>query len=422
MKKLFLLLACLFGLAISADAQVLRFITKAGTPTACSPPFVTIDTTNNLFYMFGTDGGCHVAGGTGGDVTGAGANGQIAFWTGASGISGNANLCWDNTNKRVSIGKCSPAAALEIGGTGGVSSDILLPSFVSATAGGQILWLDSAGNPTAGITLTQGAATDNEFQLFSANAAGKQNLFNILAAGAFQISNYTGATQYLRIDSSGAVVIPQNQLEAQKTLKVDGSGVGYIHMGPYPAGDYSSIAMNGSPISATNYNFTSSPGGDLFINRPTNNVIHFNQNGGADDIAINGSGVFSTYGKIATAGNGQAAIRGIFDVSNGTTTINSTALLTAPAAGLYHVSAYTNTITAGTGVCTETLTIGWTDETGAKTQSATALDVGSTGAAAKVSGDFVVYVASGNVTYTATVAGVGCTNQVWTLHLRAESL
>jgi hypothetical protein len=50
-----------------------------------------------------------------GGVTGAGSSDRIAFWTGASSISSNANLYWDSTNNRLGLGDSSPAASLTVG-------------------------------------------------------------------------------------------------------------------------------------------------------------------------------------------------------------------------------------------------------------------------------------------------------------------
>jgi hypothetical protein len=47
---------------------------------------------------------------------GAGANGNVAFWTGASSLSANANFFWDNTNGRLGIGNGAPSVELHVTG------------------------------------------------------------------------------------------------------------------------------------------------------------------------------------------------------------------------------------------------------------------------------------------------------------------
>jgi hypothetical protein len=54
----------------------------------------------------------------GGGITGAGAAGQAAFWTGASAISGDNAFFWDNTNKRLGINTATPGVRLDIHGIG----------------------------------------------------------------------------------------------------------------------------------------------------------------------------------------------------------------------------------------------------------------------------------------------------------------
>ncbi len=40
--------------------------------------------------------------------------GQVAFWDGSSSITGDFNLFWDNTNKRLGVGTASPAEVVHI--------------------------------------------------------------------------------------------------------------------------------------------------------------------------------------------------------------------------------------------------------------------------------------------------------------------
>lgn len=52
-----------------------------------------------------------------GTVTGSGTATRLAFWSGSSALSSNANLFWDNTNNRLGIGTSSPTAILNVVGT-----------------------------------------------------------------------------------------------------------------------------------------------------------------------------------------------------------------------------------------------------------------------------------------------------------------
>ena len=57
-------------------------------------------------------------GGGGGGISGSGAAGQVTFWTGASAVSGDNAIFWDNTNKRLGLGTAAPGVRLDIHGTG----------------------------------------------------------------------------------------------------------------------------------------------------------------------------------------------------------------------------------------------------------------------------------------------------------------
>jgi hypothetical protein len=51
-----------------------------------------------------------------GSVTGSGAAGQVAYWTGTSAQSGSNNLFWDNANGRLGIGTNAPSVKLHVNG------------------------------------------------------------------------------------------------------------------------------------------------------------------------------------------------------------------------------------------------------------------------------------------------------------------
>ena len=74
--------------------------------------FVSTDT-----YAFYRDNGTgwDLIGGPGtGTVTGSGAAGQVAFWSGSSLISGENNLWWDSTNNHFGINTNTPGTAADI--------------------------------------------------------------------------------------------------------------------------------------------------------------------------------------------------------------------------------------------------------------------------------------------------------------------
>ena len=72
----------------------------------------------NVNYLVGWDGTENVqitpADLLSGTPTGSGATGQVAFFDSASTLTGDNDLYWDNTNKRLGIGTSTPGNILEV--------------------------------------------------------------------------------------------------------------------------------------------------------------------------------------------------------------------------------------------------------------------------------------------------------------------
>ena len=76
--------------------------------------------TGTVEFILGVDANGNVietsAGGSG-TVTGTGAATRVAFWSGTTALSSDANLYWDNTNDRLGIGTTAPAEKLQVAGS-----------------------------------------------------------------------------------------------------------------------------------------------------------------------------------------------------------------------------------------------------------------------------------------------------------------
>ena len=66
----------------------------------------------------------------GGTVTGTGVATRVAFWSGTSALSSDANLYWDNTNDRLGIGTTAPSTILHTKNTSGDNRGILIENTV----------------------------------------------------------------------------------------------------------------------------------------------------------------------------------------------------------------------------------------------------------------------------------------------------
>jgi hypothetical protein len=70
-------------------------------------------TINGVTYDLSANRSWTVAGG----ISGSGASGQVAYWTGTSAQSGSNNLFWDNTNVRLGVGTNAPISSLDVVGS-----------------------------------------------------------------------------------------------------------------------------------------------------------------------------------------------------------------------------------------------------------------------------------------------------------------
>lgn len=153
--------------------------TFANRPTAgySGRMFVAIDT-----FSFYRDNGTSwdLIGGTGGGaVTGTGTATQVAYWNSASGITGSANLFWDNTNARLGISTNVPGAALDVHSVNTV------------------------------VTQIENTTLNDTLLAFRTSGTAYWRIGNLYNAGAnsFQIFDVTGATARVTITNTGVTTI-----------------------------------------------------------------------------------------------------------------------------------------------------------------------------------------------------------------------
>ncbi|MFY7885560.1 MAG: hypothetical protein ACOVOV_12045, partial [Dolichospermum sp.] len=143
-------------------------------------------------------------------ITGSGAAGQVAYFTGATTQAGSNNLFWDNANVRLGIGRNNPQNSLHI----------------SSTGGGAIYLEDSDATSTFNTTEIS-------------NNAGNFNLTTRSSAGAFVSSDYqivkdtissqyhrwfTGGTERVRLFNTGNFGIGTGASDSGQRLQVIGTG------------------------------------------------------------------------------------------------------------------------------------------------------------------------------------------------------
>lgn len=103
------------AMTIQKDAQVSLNQYGQGSYTGTAAYTLQVDSAGNIIE--GSTSG-------GGTVTGSGAATRVAFWSGTSALSSDANLYWDNSNDRLGIGTTSPANVLGINVPSGTTKGI----------------------------------------------------------------------------------------------------------------------------------------------------------------------------------------------------------------------------------------------------------------------------------------------------------
>jgi hypothetical protein len=132
--------------------------------------FISTDT-KEFFRDTGTS--WELIGGPGsGTITGSGAATQVAFWNGASTISGSNNLFWDSTNNYLGVGTNTPTTALDV-----------------------------HHSTNSGAIFNQTTGTNNNTINFQTSGSGRWRIGNFYTAGAddFGIFDVVGSLQQLTI-------------------------------------------------------------------------------------------------------------------------------------------------------------------------------------------------------------------------------
>jgi hypothetical protein len=136
----------------SVNGQVRFDSYGSGSFTGTAAYNLQVDSSGNII---------ETAAGGSGTVTGNGTATRVAFWSGTSSLSSNANLYWDNTNSRLGLATTSPAYRLDVNG-GSIFMDSDWPlylgstnSFIEGNSTGTVL----RSNASAGFKWTDGGTT-----------------------------------------------------------------------------------------------------------------------------------------------------------------------------------------------------------------------------------------------------------------------
>ena len=161
----------------------------------------------------------------GGTVTGTGQATRVAFWDSASSLTSDANLYWDNNNRRLGVGNANPLATLDVsgGGSGGTGAvDIGDVVNIRALAPNIYFQDNSAATENYAIHLNQNKFTIGEYNGVS--------LANNIVINSEKIGINEGTpTQELHVSGSVRVTnafYDSNNSPGQDTYVLTSTGTG----------------------------------------------------------------------------------------------------------------------------------------------------------------------------------------------------
>ena len=195
-----------------------RFSTTAGTfmgsPITSNAAVLHLNVNDTVSLYMHTDVACStllasftgssLGGGSassGGSATAAGDGGQVQFNDGSDAFAADANLHWDNTNKRLGIGTATPVTALDVLAGNAFS----LASF-TGTASNAYLSIHNTNATPAGAGLVVGAGSgglgyfryalqDAEWQFYAGGGASADRKMVIEATGNVGVGTATPASK-----------------------------------------------------------------------------------------------------------------------------------------------------------------------------------------------------------------------------------
>jgi nitrogen fixation protein len=174
-------------------------------------------TINGVTYDLSANRSWTVAGG----ISGSGASGQVAYWTGTSAQSGSNNLFWDATNSRLGIGTNAPTDVLDI------RKNQVTTSVATITS---ILLSNTNASGIAAYVFTSDGTTRQGGLQYN-NTTGQRNLFSCTYTAIpyyFGTDNIirlmvTGSTGNIIIQNGGTFTDSGERLQVTGTAKITGA-------------------------------------------------------------------------------------------------------------------------------------------------------------------------------------------------------
>ena len=215
-------------------------------------------------------------------VGGSGSDGRVAFWNGASTLSSNANLYWDNSTSRLGIGTNTPNASLGI--------------LNSSSTGIQVRTSDSANQYQANIYYDASYGMVYGYNRLGSGTASNLTFYNSL--GGFisvpeSSNNNIGFNTLNPQGLAGATVYDFTSLNTNVELRLHNSSTGYT------SSDGSYIRVTSSALVIANAETSKS----ILINNGGNGVVTID---GTNKVAIGDIGVIPMTQQLTVVGSIEA--------------------------------------------------------------------------------------------------------------------
>jgi hypothetical protein len=180
-------------------------------------------TINGVTFDLSANRSWTVAGG----ISGSGASGQVAYWTGTSAQSGSNNLFWDNANGRLGIGTNVPATILDLKGNRATvsitdtTSGGANPTFFGAFT--DFLQLAVNRNPSTGV-YAQNTKASSQISLEGSVGSGSIRFYatNGNNVSPNELMRIYG-TGNLLLQNGGTFTDSGERLQVTGTMKVTGA-------------------------------------------------------------------------------------------------------------------------------------------------------------------------------------------------------
>jgi len=239
--------------------------------------------------------------GGGGSVSGGAAN-RVAFWTGATTLSNNNNLSWDNTQNLFGIGTSSPLSLLSISATSTASNVPLFNIYGNPVVGGAtstLLSFTSSGNLGVGTTSPYA-----RLSVAGSVAADSFNATNTSATSTFS-GGFSAGNGALNYDWSSGVTSIDNLSMGSLNFDDDAGVISWFDM-----------PVSSTPVAGTVESYTAYLDGN-----PMLTVFgRANGSGVVNSMAV-GIGTTSPYSKLSVWGTGTGTGPLFSLVNNASTTI-----------------------------------------------------------------------------------------------------